>query len=249
MDHVSRTDPVTIQLDVAPPPPGSGTTAPANLHGRVLLRRPQPWLSTADGHDLAGAVGFYGNLTARGDWPGPLDRAAELKGQFSRCRPVRTRTSWRAERRLRRGPVRDRRRARDRHVPGAPHRSSTASRSSIRRPRTTPEADARFHRAPRVASATWRSFAGLVRRARARAAVARNPRSVRDPGLRGDAPADAGRGSCPAISVARPLADGRIAGRRHLRTRSGPGRAQLNRRGLALHRAAGMIVERGWPMI
>jgi carboxymethylenebutenolidase len=38
------------------------------------------WLSTAGGHDLAGAVGFYGSLTARGDWPGPLDRAAELTG-------------------------------------------------------------------------------------------------------------------------------------------------------------------------
>ena len=81
MDHVSRTDPATIQLDVAAAAAwlrdhgaGSIFTVGFCFGGR------NSWLSTADGHDLAGAVGFYGSLTARGDWPGPLDRAAELKG-------------------------------------------------------------------------------------------------------------------------------------------------------------------------
>ena len=81
MDHVNRTDPATIQLDVAAAVTwlrdrgaGSIYTVGFCFGGR------HSWLSTAGGHDLAGAVGFYGSLTARGDWPGPLDRAAELKG-------------------------------------------------------------------------------------------------------------------------------------------------------------------------
>ena len=77
----AATDPATIQLDVAAAAAwlrdhgaGSIFTVGFCFGGR------NSWLSTADGHDLAGAVGFYGSLTARGDWPGPLDRAAELKG-------------------------------------------------------------------------------------------------------------------------------------------------------------------------
>jgi carboxymethylenebutenolidase len=81
MDHVSRTDPATIQLDVA------AAVAWLREHradsiftvGFCFGGR-NSWLSTAGGHDLAGAVGFYGSLTARGDWPGPIDRAAELQG-------------------------------------------------------------------------------------------------------------------------------------------------------------------------
>jgi carboxymethylenebutenolidase len=38
------------------------------------------WLSTGEEHDLAGAVGFYGSLGDRGEWRGPISRAAELKG-------------------------------------------------------------------------------------------------------------------------------------------------------------------------
>jgi carboxymethylenebutenolidase len=38
------------------------------------------WLSTAENHDLAGAVGFYGSLGDRGKWRGPISRAAELRG-------------------------------------------------------------------------------------------------------------------------------------------------------------------------
>jgi carboxymethylenebutenolidase len=36
------------------------------------------WLSTAGGHGLAGAVGFYGSTTERNGQPGPTERAAEL---------------------------------------------------------------------------------------------------------------------------------------------------------------------------
>jgi carboxymethylenebutenolidase len=81
MDHVSGTDPATIQLDVAAAVAwlrdhgaGSIFTVGFCFGGR------NSWLSTAGGHDLAGAVGFYGSLTARGEWPGPIDRAAELNG-------------------------------------------------------------------------------------------------------------------------------------------------------------------------
>jgi carboxymethylenebutenolidase len=81
MDHVSRTDPATIQLDVA------AAVAWLRDHGAdsiftvgFCFGGRNSWLSTAGGHDLAGAVGFYGSLTARGEWPGPIDRAAELKG-------------------------------------------------------------------------------------------------------------------------------------------------------------------------
>ena len=38
------------------------------------------WLSTAGGHGLAGAVGFYGSTGERNGEPGPTDRAAELVG-------------------------------------------------------------------------------------------------------------------------------------------------------------------------
>lgn len=36
------------------------------------------WLSAADGHGLAGAVGFYGNPRKR-EWPGPIQRASEME--------------------------------------------------------------------------------------------------------------------------------------------------------------------------
>ena len=80
-EHVDRTDPATIQLDVA--------AAVAWLRDRGVGRvctvgfcfgGRHSWLSTAGGHDLAGAVGFYGSLTTRAGRPGPIDRAAELKG-------------------------------------------------------------------------------------------------------------------------------------------------------------------------
>ena len=80
-DHLSSTDPASIQLDVA------AAVTWLREHGAESIYTVgfcfggrNSWLSTAGGHDLAGAVGFYGSLTTRGDWPGPLDRAAELTG-------------------------------------------------------------------------------------------------------------------------------------------------------------------------
>ena len=37
------------------------------------------WLATADGHGLAGAVGFYGSTGERNGAPGPTQRAAEFE--------------------------------------------------------------------------------------------------------------------------------------------------------------------------
>ncbi|HEY7694414.1 MAG TPA: dienelactone hydrolase family protein [Gaiellaceae bacterium] len=81
MEHVEQTDPATIQLDVG------AAVAWLREHGVASVYTVgfcfggrHSWLSTAGGHDLAGAVGFYGSLGWRGDWPGPLERAAELKG-------------------------------------------------------------------------------------------------------------------------------------------------------------------------
>ena len=37
------------------------------------------WLSTAGGHELAGAVGFYGSTGPRNGEPGPIQRAAEFR--------------------------------------------------------------------------------------------------------------------------------------------------------------------------
>ena len=80
-DHVAQTDPATIQLDVAACVAwlrARGVTSVVTV-GFCFGGR-NSWLSTAGGHDLAGAVGFYGSLGYRGDWPGPIARAAELKG-------------------------------------------------------------------------------------------------------------------------------------------------------------------------
>ncbi|HEY7605004.1 MAG TPA: dienelactone hydrolase family protein [Gaiellaceae bacterium] len=80
-DHVARTDPATIQLDVAAAVARLRDGGAESIYtvGFCFGGR-NSWLSTAGGHGLAGAVGFYGSLTARGDWAGPIDRAAELKG-------------------------------------------------------------------------------------------------------------------------------------------------------------------------
>ena len=81
MAEVAKTTPETIQLDVA--------ACAAWLRGHGVDRiftvgfcfgGRNSWLSTAEGHRLAGAVGFYGSLGFRGDWPGPIARAPELKG-------------------------------------------------------------------------------------------------------------------------------------------------------------------------
>jgi carboxymethylenebutenolidase len=81
MAEVAKTTPETIQLDVA--------TCVTWLRQRGTDRifavgfcfgGRNSWLATAEDHGLAGAVGFYGSLGVRADRPGPIARAAELKG-------------------------------------------------------------------------------------------------------------------------------------------------------------------------
>jgi carboxymethylenebutenolidase len=82
MPHVDQTTAEGIQSDVA--------AAVAHLRSRGVdsvvtvgfcFGGRHSWLATAAGHDLAGAVGFYGRPgTGRDGSPGPIDRAAELRG-------------------------------------------------------------------------------------------------------------------------------------------------------------------------
>jgi len=81
MEHVEQTSPETIQLDVG------ACVAWLREHGATSIFTVgfcfggrNSWLSTAGGHGLAGAVGFYGSLAQRGEWAGPIQRAAELQG-------------------------------------------------------------------------------------------------------------------------------------------------------------------------
>ncbi len=81
MEHVEQTTPETIQLDVAAAVAylrSNGTTEVFTV-GFCFGGR-NSWLSTAGGHGLAGAVGFYGSLLDRGSWVGPINRAHELTG-------------------------------------------------------------------------------------------------------------------------------------------------------------------------
>ena len=141
MDHVAQTDP--------------GDDPARRRRLRRLAPRPRrhsvftvgfcfggrnSWLSTAGGHGLAGAVGFYGSLGYRGDWPGPIARAAELKGPILALQAGDDENIPRgADRRVRRRSDRGRRRARDRRSTRARRtRSSTASRKTSPRRRRMP---------------------------------------------------------------------------------------------------------------
>ena len=79
-EHVAQTTPEGIRADVA--------AAVAHLRGlgveRVLavgfcFGGRQAWLAAADGHGLAGAVGFYGMPGVRNGQPGAAQRAGELE--------------------------------------------------------------------------------------------------------------------------------------------------------------------------
>ncbi|MGZ4411075.1 MAG: dienelactone hydrolase family protein [Gaiellaceae bacterium] len=83
-EHVQQTRPETIQLDVA--------AAAAWLHSEAgggcgalftvgfCFGGRNAWLAAAEGHCLAGAIGFYGRPGAGADGsPGPAQRARELR--------------------------------------------------------------------------------------------------------------------------------------------------------------------------
>ena len=78
MSHVEQTTPDGIKADVRAavehlrPSAGSVFTVGFCFGGRYS------WISAAEGHGLAGAVGFYGNPQER-EWPGPIQRAAETE--------------------------------------------------------------------------------------------------------------------------------------------------------------------------
>jgi carboxymethylenebutenolidase len=79
MEHVARTTPEGIQADVA--------AAVARLRAEgcrsvftigFCFGGRQSWLAAAEGHGLAGAIGFYGMPGERDGVPGPTQRAAEI---------------------------------------------------------------------------------------------------------------------------------------------------------------------------
>jgi len=82
MDHVAQTTPETIAQDVRAAvehlrSPGGGACETVFAVGFCYGGR-HAWLATADGHGLAGAVGFYGSTGERNGAPGPTQRAAEF---------------------------------------------------------------------------------------------------------------------------------------------------------------------------
>jgi carboxymethylenebutenolidase len=79
-EHVAKTTPATVQADVAAAVSrlrGLGCTSIFTV-GFCFGGR-NSWLAAASGHDLSGAVGFYGMPGERNGVPGPTERAAELE--------------------------------------------------------------------------------------------------------------------------------------------------------------------------
>ena len=82
MDHVAQTTPEGIQADVAASAAhlrsadGGGCSALVTVG--FCFGGHHPRLAAAGGHDLAGAVGFYGVPGERSGRPGPIQRAAEM---------------------------------------------------------------------------------------------------------------------------------------------------------------------------
>ena len=82
MDHVAQTTPEGIAQDVRAAveylrSPDGGDCEAVFAVGFCFGGR-NAWLATADGHGLAGAVGFYGSTGERNGAPGPTQRAAEF---------------------------------------------------------------------------------------------------------------------------------------------------------------------------
>jgi carboxymethylenebutenolidase len=82
MEHVAQTTPAGVQRDVAAAAawlrsPEGGSRTHIFTVGFCFGGR-NSWLSAAGGHDLAGAIGFYGMPGERNGQPGPIDRAGEI---------------------------------------------------------------------------------------------------------------------------------------------------------------------------
>ncbi len=83
MDHVAQTDPASIQADVAAAvawlrSPAGGSRERIFTVGFCFGGR-HSWLAAAAGHDLAGAVGFYGGPGERNGQPGAIQLASEIE--------------------------------------------------------------------------------------------------------------------------------------------------------------------------
>jgi carboxymethylenebutenolidase len=79
MPHVQQTTPEGVQADVAAAVAHLRAQGVASIFtvGFCFGGR-YSWISAADGHGLAGAVGFYGQPKER-EWPGPTRRAGEME--------------------------------------------------------------------------------------------------------------------------------------------------------------------------
>ena len=82
MEHVAQTDPASIQADLGAAAawlrsPEGGARERIFTLGFCFGGR-NSWLAAAAGHELAGAVGFYGSTGERGGHPGPIQLAAQM---------------------------------------------------------------------------------------------------------------------------------------------------------------------------
>jgi carboxymethylenebutenolidase len=77
-EHVAQTTPAGIQADVRAAVEHLRGPATAIFTVGFCFGGRQSWLAAAGGHGLRGAIGFYGVPGAR-EFPGPLDRAAEIE--------------------------------------------------------------------------------------------------------------------------------------------------------------------------
>jgi carboxymethylenebutenolidase len=78
MEHVAQTTPDGVKADVRAAVEHLKGSAQSIFTVGFCFGGRYSWISAADGHGLAGAVGFYGNPKER-EFPGPTQRAAEMK--------------------------------------------------------------------------------------------------------------------------------------------------------------------------
>jgi carboxymethylenebutenolidase len=83
MEHVAQTEPAAIQADVAAAvawlrSPEGGSREHVFTVGFCFGGR-HSWLAAAAGHELEGAVGFYGSTGERNGQPGPIQLAGQMK--------------------------------------------------------------------------------------------------------------------------------------------------------------------------
>ena len=77
-EHVSQTTPEGIKADVSAAVEYLRGSADAIFTVGFCFGGRYSWISAADGHGLAGAVGFYGQPKER-DSPGPIQRVSEME--------------------------------------------------------------------------------------------------------------------------------------------------------------------------